>query len=46
MKGFPFARVGRVEEAPRLKVTGFKGNLVIDADIWELKKAWQAPLGV
>ena len=46
MKGFPCARIGRVEEAPRLKVTGLNGKLVIDADIWELKKAWQAPLGV
>jgi phosphoribosylformylglycinamidine synthase len=46
MEGFPLARVGEVCETPRLKVTGLKGNLILDADIWELKAAWQAPLGI
>ncbi|MBI4963609.1 MAG: phosphoribosylformylglycinamidine synthase [Desulfomonile tiedjei] len=46
MNGFPCAKVGQVENAPRLKVTGLGNKLVIDADIWELKKAWQKPLGV
>ena len=46
MKGFPVALVGEVIEEPRLTVTGLDGQVVVDADIWELKKAWQEPLGV
>jgi phosphoribosylformylglycinamidine synthase len=46
MKGFPVALVGEVTEEPRLTVTGLDGHVVVDADIWELKKAWQEPLGV
>ncbi len=46
MKGFPVALVGEVTEEPRLTVTGLDGHLVVDVDIWELKKAWQEPLGV
>jgi len=46
LSGFPYARVGQVEEAPRLRVKGLQERLVIDTDIWELKKAWQTPLGV
>jgi len=46
MKGFPVALVGEVTEEPRLTVTGLDGHVLVDADIWELKKAWQEPLGV
>ncbi len=46
MEGFPVALVGEVTEDPRLTVTGLDGQVVVDADIWELKKAWQKPLGV
>jgi phosphoribosylformylglycinamidine synthase II len=46
MNGFPVALVGEVVEGPRLTVTGFSGQSVVDADIWELKKAWQKPLGI
>ena len=46
MNGFPMALVGEVIEVPRVTVIGFDGNAVVDADIWELKKAWQEPLGV
>lgn len=46
MNGFPMAFVGEVIEAPRVTVMGFDGNAVVDADIRELKKAWQEPLGV
>ena len=46
MEGFPVALVGEVTEEPRLTVTGLDGHAVVDADIWELKKAWQEPLGV
>ncbi len=46
MNGFPFARVGEVCEEQRLTITGFNGNTVVDADIWELKNKWQQPLGI
>jgi phosphoribosylformylglycinamidine synthase subunit PurSL len=46
MRGFPVGRVGEVAEQARLKVTGIQGSLIVDADIWDLKKRWQAPLGV
>jgi len=46
MEGFPALYAGTVVQKPRLTVTGFAGRTVIDADIWELKKQWQAPLGV
>jgi len=46
MKGFPVARVGEVVSESRINVLGLKGNLVVSADIWELKKRWQQPLGL
>jgi phosphoribosylformylglycinamidine synthase len=46
MAGFPLARVGEVTEEPRLRIEGLRGEVVVDADIWELKKRWQEPLGV
>ncbi|HMK35753.1 MAG TPA: AIR synthase-related protein [Desulfomonilaceae bacterium] len=46
MSGFPLAHVGEVTEEPKVKVMGLQGATVVDADIRELKKRWQAPLGV
>jgi len=46
MKGFPVAMAGQVVQPARVTVTGLDGQVVIDADIWELKRAWQEPLGI
>jgi phosphoribosylformylglycinamidine synthase len=46
MAGFPVALAGEVAEEPRLTVTGLDGHAAVEADIWELKKAWQEPLGI
>ena len=46
MKGFPFACVGQVTLESRVRIVGLKGSMVIDADIWDLKRKWQAPLGL
>jgi phosphoribosylformylglycinamidine synthase II len=46
MAGFPLALVGEVTEETRLRVEGLKGGMLVDADVWELKKRWQEPLGV
>lgn len=46
LAGFPCARIGSVTAAPRLIIRGLQGTTVVDADIRELKAAWQAPLGV
>ncbi len=46
LAGFPQACVGEVTPEQRLKLEGLKKNLVVDADTAELKKRWQAPLGV
>jgi phosphoribosylformylglycinamidine synthase subunit PurSL len=43
---FSFAKIGEVVEGERLKVTGLNGNVVVDADIRELKAKWQKPLGI
>jgi len=37
-------RIGFVTGDRRLRLTGLDGTLVVDADIGELKRAWQAPL--
>ncbi len=43
---FDAAIIGTVTLEPRLKIAGLKGDTVVDADILELKRAWQQPLGV
>ena len=43
--GFALAHIGQVTDTKRLKIGGLTDNLIIDAYIWELKKAWQKPLG-
>jgi len=45
MKGHSYSRVGEVMETPRLKVESLTGDAVVDADIRDLKEAWQTPLG-
>ncbi len=37
-------RIGTVQDATRLIITGLTGRTLIDEDIQLLKKAWQAPL--
>jgi len=44
MSGVAHAAVGRVTAGDRLTVTGLNGEVVLDAGIYELKEAWQAPL--
>ncbi|MEW6113296.1 MAG: phosphoribosylformylglycinamidine synthase subunit PurS [Thermodesulfobacteriota bacterium] len=45
LSGHPLAKVGEVTSEPRVRVQGLQGATVIDAEIWDLKQAWQAPLG-
>ncbi|MEI6126548.1 MAG: AIR synthase-related protein, partial [Pseudomonadota bacterium] len=45
MKGCVCAEIGRVSPGPRFVVTGLQGRVLIDADIVELKQAWQGTLG-
>ncbi|MCX7911452.1 MAG: phosphoribosylformylglycinamidine synthase subunit PurL [Dehalococcoidales bacterium] len=44
LAGVDFAPVGRVSRGPRFEIYGIRGNLVVSADIGELKEAWQRPL--
>ncbi len=47
MREAPLSAIGRVTDAPRLTILCLNGkNIIVDADIWELKRGWQAPLGV
>lgn len=45
LEGFDVAGVGTVTQEPRLKIAGLNGGTVVNADIHELKRAWQEPLG-
>ena len=44
MAGDAFARIGEVTANKRLLVNGLSGAVVVNADIMELKEAWQGPL--
>lgn len=44
--GIEMGLVGTVTDDSRLKVRAAEGRLLVDADIRDLKSAWQAPLGV
>ncbi len=44
MSGVDFAEIGRVTDDDKLEVYGLKGNVVLSADITDLKEAWQKPL--
>ncbi|MFH1116504.1 MAG: AIR synthase-related protein [Pseudomonadota bacterium] len=46
LDGFPCACIGEAIEAQKLRVEGLSGGVVVNADIGELKKRWQAPLGI
>ncbi len=46
LAGFPVAKIGTVSSDERLEVLGLRENTVIDADIFELKRQWQSPLGL
>lgn len=45
MKGSEFAGIGRVTKSPRFRITGLKGNLVVNSDINSMKEVWQETLG-
>lgn len=40
----PCTRVGRITETPRLTLRGLKGDVLLDADVLELKRRWKATL--
>ena len=44
MKGMSISKVGTVLAEGLLKTQGLRGNIIIEADIGELKTAWQKPL--
>ena len=44
MRGTPVKRVGTTMANPVLKVTGLDGRICMEADLGELKAAWQEPL--
>jgi phosphoribosylformylglycinamidine synthase len=44
MSGNCFASIGVVTAEPLLAITGLGGDVVINADITQLKEAWQSPL--
>ena len=44
MLNLPFGQIGKVTEENRLVIKSTAGAKVIDADINELKEAWQKPL--
>jgi len=46
LQGFPVALAGDVTPGPELVIEGLSGQTVVSVDIRELKKRWQAPLGV
>jgi phosphoribosylformylglycinamidine synthase II len=44
MAGVDFAEIGKVADSRKFIVKGVKGKAVLEADIAELKEAWQKPL--
>jgi phosphoribosylformylglycinamidine synthase len=44
LRGNAFAEVGKVIEGTAFKVVGLGGKTVVQADIFDLKEAWQRPL--
>ncbi|MDZ7377410.1 MAG: AIR synthase-related protein, partial [candidate division KSB1 bacterium] len=39
-----FGLIGQAVAKPRFRVVGLNGNTIIEANIYELKEAWQRPL--
>jgi phosphoribosylformylglycinamidine synthase len=46
MKGYPCARIGEINGSDQLLIKGLSGSEILRNDIWDMKRAWQAPLGV
>ncbi len=44
MKGIAVSQVGTVIAEGKLIISGLRGNRIVEADICELKAAWQKPL--
>jgi phosphoribosylformylglycinamidine synthase len=44
MSGCPIGQIGKITNIKEFKVYGLEGNVVLSADIKELKQAWQSPL--
>ncbi len=44
-QGLPCYLIGETISEPFLKIKGLAGKLIVDANIWDLKKAWQEPFG-
>ena len=44
MEGSIFAEIGEVKKNRDFRVTGTTGKLIVDANIYDLKKVWQKPL--
>jgi phosphoribosylformylglycinamidine (FGAM) synthase-like enzyme len=44
ISGVAFAEIGQVTDAKRLEIYDRKDNIIVNADISELKEAWQKPL--
>ncbi|MCK4863377.1 MAG: phosphoribosylformylglycinamidine synthase, partial [Dehalococcoidales bacterium] len=44
MSGVAFAEIGRVTDNNKFEVFGLNGKVVLNANIAELKEAWQKPL--
>jgi len=44
LKGVKFSKIATVEETPEMIVYGFKDQIIINANIFELKNIWQTPL--
>ena len=45
LDGFDFACIGTVTKETQLVIEGAHEKSIVTADIWELKNAWQQPLG-
>ena len=46
LSAFPVSRVGHVTTTPELRIKGLTDSTVVCANIFDLKKSWQDPLGV
>ncbi|MCK4591400.1 MAG: phosphoribosylformylglycinamidine synthase, partial [Candidatus Latescibacteria bacterium] len=44
MSGCSFGQIGKITNIKEFKVHGLEGNIVLSADIRELKETWQSPL--
>ena len=42
MKSLPHSLIGKVKKESRLSIYGLKGNLIVDADLAELRNSWKS----